>query len=464
MTIEQTPTGDQTARISLKISKADYEPEVEKELKQYRRNVQMPGFRKGEVPMGMLRKRVGHQMMMDSLNKLVNDGLNNHIREANLRLIGNPLPTQEAPEAPTEDGDFTFTFDVGMWPDTKVVLPQGTFTKYHIELTEADIAQQVEQAREYHFKDAYPTESADGDSLLGVAQPIAETEERTESKKYYPTIRLGDIADADLRAKFIGLKKDDTVDVNLEEVYGANRTELARALRTTEDELSQSYDPNVRFKLSRILRKGQAPMDQDFFDKVLGPGMAHDEESFNEQFRLALQMQADKAADDRLMNDILAQTMNENEVPLPEAWVVRTIIENAKEGERPSEAEVQDYLHNKHAQEMKSSFITSRLLEQHDQTVAHQEILDRVAEDVRNTYLQYGVEDPDAAMVTKAANDFLQKDDNYNNVANTLQRDRLASILLGNVHVEPQVVSLAQFQTRAADAEEQDADLQENEN
>jgi hypothetical protein len=103
---------------------------------------------------------------------------------------------------------------------------------------------------------------------------------------------------------------------------------------------------------------------------------------------------------------------------------------------------------------MKQSYVTQTLLEQHDMTIGHDDIEERVGEDIRNAYVQYGVEDPDAAMVAKAVTNFLEKDNNYDNVVNTLQRERLASILLQHVNVEPQVVSLAEFQSSQANDNE----------
>jgi trigger factor len=351
-------------------------------------------------------------------------------------------------ESATE-GELTFRFDVGMWPEVAVNIPQGTFTKFQVELDEADIEQQVLRAREYHFRDAYPEESADGDVLIGTAVAAAEG-----SKKHFITVRTAELADAELRAKFIGLKKADTVEVNLEDLFGSNPAELAKALHTSEEELGADFDPNVTFSPNRIMRHGMSDLDQEFFDKVIGPGQAYTEEEFLERFKGLIQAQADKAADDRLMNDILTQTLIENEVPLPEDWVVRTIIEGNKGEEKPSNEEVRAYFHERHAAEMKQSYVTQSLLEQHDMTIGHEDIEERVGEDIRNAYVQYGVEDPDAAMVAKAVTNFLEKDNNYDNVVNTLQRERLASILLQHVNVETQVVSLAEFQSSQANDNE----------
>jgi trigger factor len=258
------------------------------------------------------------------------------------------------------------------------------------------------------------------------------------------TIRTAEVGEA-AAAPFIGAKKGDIVSIDLKALYGESMEDIAKGLNTSVEALGEDFPTTQTFTVNRLLRVGKAPLDQTLFDKVLGPGAVDNEEDFRMAFRSAIADQADKASEQRLLNDILSATLGQNEIYLPEDWVVRTIIEGAKEDEKPSEEDVRKYYHERHANEMRVSFVTTRILEQAEASITGDDVRERVAQDVRQTYMQYGMAEPDENAVQKATQSYLEKDENAQNVFRSLERERLASLLLNAAEVTVQMVSLAEF-------------------
>lgn len=444
MQITHTETAPQMARISLAITKADYEPAVEKALQRYRRQVRVPGFRDGQAPMGMVRKMYGESVMLEELNRIVNDALNEHLREKALRLIGQPLPLKEH-QLEKEMDILDFNFEVGMWPEMEIALPTDSFSRYVVEVSDEELEAEIENARVHFFADAYPETVELGDSLIGTVLPAQEDgSPDNNATKRFLTIRTGEVSEA-AAAPFLGAKKGDIVPIDLKALYGESLEDIAKGLNVSVDTLGDDFPSTQTFTVNRLLRVGKAPLDQTLFDKVLGPEVVDNEENFRMAFRSAIADQADKASEQRLVNDILSATLGQNEIYLPEDWVVRTIIEGAKEDEKPAEEEVRKYYHDRHANEMRVSFVTTRILEQAEASITGDDVRERVAEDVRRTYMQYGMAEPDENAVQKATQAYLEKDENAQNVFRSMERDRLASLLLNAVQVTAQVVSLADF-------------------
>lgn len=273
MNITKKVVDDVNIVLSLEISKADYAEAVEKALKSYRQRAQMPGFRKGMVPLSLVKKMVGTQITYDEVNKLINSELYKYISENKINVLGEPMLNHEQnPVDFMAEENFTVCFDIAIAPEFELKLDDSVKIPYYtIKVDDKMLQGQIDGYRR-QFGEYVQVEEAGADDVLkgdmaelDVEGNIVEGGIVAENTTIYPRY----LKNEDEKAKFAGAKKFASIDFNPAAASDNNENELASMLQIDKEQ-AKDVKANFRFTINEITRHNEAEMNEEFFKKVFG--------------------------------------------------------------------------------------------------------------------------------------------------------------------------------------------------
>ena len=273
-----------SALLTMKIEKSDYAEKVEKALKDFRKKANLPGFRPGQVPMGLLKKRFGTEILADEINKILSQELYKYIREQKVNILGEPMANEEKTPAidfATQE-EFTFAFDIALAPEFDAKLSaKDKLNYYTINVDEAMVDQQIQaycqRGGQYQKVDSYQ----DNDMVKGLLAQLDEKGNtleggiQVENAVMLPNYMKND----DEKAKFEGAKVNDVIVLNPSKAYNDSDVELASLLKISKEEAAK-VKSDFSFQVTEITRFQPAALDKALFDQVLGEGVAKDEKEF----------------------------------------------------------------------------------------------------------------------------------------------------------------------------------------
>lgn len=383
MEITREKTGQLTATIKMVISSADYSESVTKILKDYQRKANVPGFRPGHVPFGMIKKLYGSSVFADEVNKLVSDKLNRYILDEKLDILGQPLPNMELTRQfdHEQDQEIEFFFDLGLAPDFNVVLDEHMAIDYHlIKVDNEMIDKYVDDMRQRFGTTTNPEVAGAKDILSGDFKQLAADGNVLEGGITHETrLTIDSIADEDLKGRLIGSMAGDIVVINPKK---ATRTSVeVAAMLGIDKEEAEGIDSDFSFAITEISTMSPSELNEELYEKVFpGSGILTEEE-----FRNKIRNESEHAfiADsDHLFahhaQEKLVETIN---IPLPDEFMKRWLIES-NEGKLSAEELEKNY--DKYAEGMKWQLIENKIIKEAGIEVADQEIKDYV----KDYYLQ----------------------------------------------------------------------------
>ena len=272
MKVTKKVVDDVNIVLELDIEKADYAEAVEKELKETRKKLQMPGFRKGMVPAGMVKKMYGQQITVDEVNKLINNSMYEYISENKLNVLGEPMVSEEQQPVDFATAEqFTVKFDIAIAPEFKLDLEGAKIPYYTIQVSDKMVEEQVDGLRN-RFGEVVAADEAVADDVI--KGNMAELDEAGNIKEDGITVENATVLprffqNDDEKKKFEGAKKLSSVDFNPAAAYNNNQTELASLLQKKPEEIA-GITANFRFSITEISHRKPAEMNEEFFKMAYG--------------------------------------------------------------------------------------------------------------------------------------------------------------------------------------------------
>ncbi|MEI8048493.1 MAG: trigger factor [Bacteroidota bacterium] len=377
MEITRENTGELTATIKMVISPADHNESITKILKDYQRKANVPGFRPGHVPFGMIKKLYGPAVFADEVNKLVSDKLHLYITDEKLDILGQPLPnTTLTPEFDWKEGqDIEFFFDLGFAPSFDVVLDSNLAIDYHVIKVDPTMVDKYVDDMRQRFGTLTNTETAGAkDVLLGeFAELDADGNVLENGIMHSSRITIDLITDAEIKNMLIGAQKDEVKVFNPLKATG-NVTETAAMLGITKEE-AEDLESDFSFTIDEISTMSPAEMDEEFFEKVFpGTGILTEEE-----FRNKIRNEAEKAfvgdSDHLFSHHMQERLVETNNFSIPDEFMKRWLLES-NEGKLTAEDIERDY--DKYAESMKWQLIENKIILESGIQVGDEEIKDYV--------------------------------------------------------------------------------------
>ncbi len=403
------------AVVKVEISAADYQDKVEAILVDHRKKADIPGFRKGQVPMGMIKKQYGKSIMIDEVNKLLQDSLNNYLVEEKLDILGNPLPRMQE-DFNWDADDFAFEFELGLVPEFEVKLDaKNKITKYDIVADDELLTKEVENIQK-RFGKIVPQETV----VEGVA--IAGTfvnEERELEKK--STIELDSIKGKSNQKLFIGAKVGDVIELNTKGLFDDDH-KLMGALGLSHDEI-HDLDIPVSFTIEEINVTELAEVNQELFDKVFGPDVVKSVEELKEKIKEDAEKQFLTQADQQLLNAVTEYLVENTKFDLPAEFLKKWI---AVAGEKPMTPEQASEEYEKSEKGLRYQLIEGKVLKDNDIKLDFQELKDFTKGFVKAQMAQYGQLNPEE----KELDDIVQRVLSNQEEAKRLQEQLVSQKLL----------------------------------
>lgn len=434
------------ALLTIKLEKADYEEKVTAALKDFKKKANMPGFRPGQVPMGLLKKRFGTEITAEEVNKILGHEIYKYIREQKINILGEPLPDEEKqPEVDFQTmDDFTFVFDVALTPEFDGTLTKKDTVEYYTinvddNMVEEQINAYAQRAGQYKKVDAYQPK----DMVKGLlAQLDAEGNTLEGGIQVEGAVMLPDYMKNDEeKAKFDNAKVNDVVVFNPAKAYDNSTVELSSLLRITKEE-AEEIKSDFSFQIEEITRYEAAEVNQDLFDQILGEGVVKSKEEFAENIHKTMEAQFAADSDFRFIQDLKTYlTKRVGELEFPEAMLKRIMkLNNPDKDVENIEKNFQLSL-----KELTWHLIKEQLSDQLEIKVEQPDVLETAKAAARMQFEQYGMMNVPDDVLTNYANKMLENKEQAEGLVSRAEENKIAQKAKDVVKLKKKAVTLAEF-------------------
>ena len=443
ISLDQQSVTDGTLKISLE--EKDYLPKVEQKVREYSRKANIKGFRQGKVPAGVIKKMYGKSILVEEVNHMVSNGISGYIRDNKLRILGDPLPNEEKARKIDWDTqkDFEFEFQVGMVDDFKVELSNKVnITSHPIEVSEKTTDDTIADLQRRYGQVSYPETSEATDNLHGEVI-LADG---SAKNSYIPVEKV----DKKAQTKFVGVKKDDTITFNIEDINDDNVKSQVLNADPTE---VQSAKGEYTFKVTNITRTAPAELNADLFEKVFGKDAVVDEPAFREKVKETIASNYNRETDHLLEHEIQHWFVDNTKIEMPETFLKKWIM-NSSNGQVDDEVIQKEF--GAYKDSLKWNLIVNKIADDNQVSVEPNEVKMKAKAQILE---QFG---GNAALAEQLGerfdgivDNYLQgkdgKGDNFMKLYNQLRMEKIMKIVREKISVTEKKVSLEEFEKLVAE-------------
>lgn len=402
------------AVVTIEVGPADYEQRVEDALKKVQKNANMPGFRPGKVPVGMVKKMYGKNILADELNKMLNDSIHKYITENKIEILGNPMP--KADEAPVDfeaGKSFTFKYDLGLAPAFDVEVSDKTAFDYmQVKVDDALIDKYVKDVRKNYGTPVNPEVAGEKDVVFVDINELDETGAIKAGGIFKSTsLGLDRLKSEVAKKKLIGAKKEDKIVLTNKELY-ADAIDASVGL-SIDKEAAENLNCNLQLTVKNIARMEDAELNEELFTKVYGDGNIKTEEEFRAKIKDELGKMFEQDSDRKFYETVEKTLVDKINPALPEDFLKRWLM---AVNDKPVTLEQIEKEFESWSRMMKWKLIENKIVKNNDLRVTHEEMLEEAKRFVTSQYARYG-QTPDEAEVLKVATDILKKEKEAEKIA-----------------------------------------------
>lgn len=443
MNITFEKTGNVTGVLTLNIEKADYEANVKKGLQTAQKKVQMPGFRPGHVPAGMVKKMYGTQIKAEEVQKLISEKLYAYIQENNLDVLGEPIAHDDQVDIEKDD-NFVLHFDLGLSPEMNVELSSNdTVDYYDINVTEEMVDAQVKRMAQQAGHPENVQTYEERDILRGILAQLDENGQPVEggivveSASLMPTYFKND----EQKALFNGAKVNDILVINPSKAYEGNEAEVSSLLKVKKEEVAQ-YTGDFSFQVNEISRFVPAEINQEFFNAVFGEGAVEGEEAFRAKVKEGIQAQHVLDSDYKFLLDLRAYCEAKvGEVEFPNEVLKKVMLNNNKE---KGEAYVEEHFEAS-INELKWHLIKEKLVKANDIKLEQVDVKAAAVEAARMQFAQYGMNNVPVEYLENYAEEMLKNKQQVQSLIERSIETKLVAALKNVLNLNHKAVSAEEF-------------------
>ena len=433
--------------LTLTIEKEDYQGDVEKTLKDYRKKANIPGFRVGQAPMGLIKRQFGASVKADTINKIISEKLNGYITDNKLNMLGEPMANEkQVPQDLETDGPFTFIFDIAVAPEFNIELNgDDTIDYYDIDVDDKLVSQQVEmfQSRAGHYDKVEEYDAAQNDMLKGDLRELdADGNAKEDGIVVEAAVLMPEYIKVDDQRKlFDGAKLGSVITFNPKKAYPENNAEI-KSLLKIDDAKAEELTSDFTFLVTEISRYIKAEVNQELFDQIYGKGTVKDEADFRQKIQDGIKAQLVNDTDYKFLLDVRAYAENKvGELTFPDALLKRIMLNNNKD-------KGEDFV-NEHydasVKELKWSLIKNQLVKAAGFKIEDADIKSVAKEAARVQFAQYGMTNVPEEYLEKYANDMLKNEKYIDNLVERAIDVKLVDSLKKIVKLNKKTVSLEDF-------------------
>ena len=434
MQITRTDVDALNAKVAISIEQKDFSEKVDKILKDYRKNANIPGFRKGHVPMGMIKKQYETAVTADEVNKLLQENLNNYIQEEKLELLGNPLPVMQD-DIDWKANNLVFEFELGLAPSFKVkVKGKKAVTHFKIEADKKMVEEQVGYIQKQYGKIESQSSIEEGFELsLHAVNEEAEIDnsstiewDQLKGKKNIDALKGAQLNEA-IVLKTKGLFKEDHV--------------LARVLGTTVDKLADA-PKEINLTVTEANKRTLADLDQELFDKLYEPGTVKTVTDLKGKIKEGIEKQFEQQTEQKLLNDVTESLISETKFDLPKEFLIRW-LQNS--GEQPLSEEEAAEEYEKSEKGIRYQLIEGALIKENDLQIQFEELQNFAKEMIKKQMAQYGQLNPSDKELDEIAARIFSNQEETKRLSDQLMSQKLLDFYKENAKLKVKKVNYETF-------------------
>lgn len=418
MNITKETIDELNARVTIKLAPADYQPLVEKTLKEHARKAKMPGFRPGKVPVGVVKKMYGPSVLVDEVNKMLGNKLYEFIGNEKIDILGNPLPSESVePKADWENpAEMEFTYDLGLAPKIDLELGKNfKFEHYIIEATDKDIENSVENISKRSGQMVEHDTIADNDLVR--VQWVELNEDGTIKEGgvlNVSSISLDNLTE-DVKKPLIGAKLGDVIKVNFRD-FSSNETDMAAMLAVSKADL-ETVNDLFKITIEKIQRLTPAELNEELFKKMYPDGSVTSLDELKAKIKQDYADYFVKESDRKLKNDMVLSLLKNTKIELPDEFLKRWLLTI---GEKKATKEEVDQEYPDYRDGLKWQLIENKIIRENDIKVSHDELKDGVRDQLRQQFAYYGMQQADDEMMEDMVQKFMQRQEEVKKINDQL--------------------------------------------
>ena len=422
------------AVLKVEISREDYQDKVDKILKDYRRNANIPGFRKGQVPMGLIKKQYGRAVLVDEVNKLLQDNLNKYLMEEKLDVLGNPLPKRQD-SLNWDAEELAFEFELGLAPDFEVSLkPKKGIPHYKIVADKKMIDDQVARIRKQYGKLVSRDTVGPDYELSGTfVNESAEISHKT-------TLELEKIKGKKALSALKGKKVGDTVTLKTKGLFKEDY--LLPSTLGLPREKAEGLDIEVDFTIEEINERQPATLDQELFDRLFGPDKVHSEKEMREKIKADSEAQFQQQSDQKLLNDITESLIENTPFDLPTEFLKKWMQTT---GEKPLSQEEANDEFEKSEKGLRYQLIEGKLIKEHGLEIQFDELREFAKGFIKSQMAQYGQTNPKEEDLDAIAARVMSNQDEVRRLSEQLMSQKLLNLYKEKANLKTKEVTYEAF-------------------
>ena len=432
--------------LTIVVEEEDYKNDVEKTLKDYRKKANVPGFRPGQAPMGMIKRQFGPSVKMEAVNKIIGQQIYKYVQDNKIQMLGEPLTSEkQAPVDIEKDGPYTFMFDIAVAPEMKVSLTgRDKVDYYKIVVDDKTIDQQVDMlaSRSGSYEKA---ENYEGNDML--KGDLRELDENGNTKEGGITVESAVLMPSyikvdDQKKLFDGAKLGDIITFNPRQAYPDNDTEVSQLLKIERDAV-KDMESEFSYQITEIQRFKKHEVNEELFKQVFGEDTdVKDEAAFRAKIAEGLNEQLVNDSDFKFLLDVRAHCEKKvGKLEYPDALLKRIMLANNKD-------KGEDFVEKNYEMSIKEltwHLIKEQLVSAQNIKIEDADIKETAKEAARAQFAQYGMTNIPEEYIENYANEILKKGDSTEALVDRAVDRKLAAALKGVVKLNEKEISVEDF-------------------
>lgn len=402
MNITLNQTDSTNAQLKVVLEEADYAPKVDQQVKEYSKKAQIKGFRPGKVPAGLVKKMYGKSILVEQINKLLQEEISKYIRENDVKLLGEPLPEPSQEQIDWDNQkEFEFNYQVGLLPEINLPLDKSV-EGFNIEVDQKTIDEAYANLKRQFGKTVNPETSEEGDFISGELKAV---EGEFSATTLIPTTRV-----VEGKEQFVGVKAGDVLRFDLRKTFGDDNAALAHVTGLGK-EVVADLNGEFEFTVDKISRTEPAELNQELFDKLFGKDEVTTEEDFDAKLRETIKENYERESDNLLYRNIIDTLVDNTDVELPTEFFKRW-LQVTNEGKLTAEQIEENF--DKYLRELKWSMIKNKVVEENELKVSNEEVVEATKEKMLAQFNMPEIPEELLESMNNYANQYLQQDNGRN--------------------------------------------------
>lgn len=436
MNIVKNQIDELNIQLTVTVAHDDYAEAEKKELQRCKRTAEFKGFRKGMVPMSLIQKVYGERVLGEVVNKVLSDAINNFVKENNIKMVGEALPSEDQPEIEWKSGnDFTFKFDIATTSEVNFELSKDDKVKVYEIKVSAEAKKEMKDNLLRQFGSLTDAEQAGEEDFVIV--DFAQ-EDKTVEGSYVGVKNV----EGEAKSKFLGAKVGDQFDVNVNEAF-TNESDRAYMLKVKKEELA-SLAPEFHVTVKEVKTFAPAEENQETYDKIFGENQVHNAEEFDKAVTARLEENYKQESDYKLSKDLREYLVKKADIKLPEEFLKRWLfnINDGKFSKEEIEKEAPAFF-----EDFRWQMVRGYIMQKFDLKIEEKDVHEAAQAYVAYQYASYGMGNVPEAILKDSVARVLQDENTSRRIVENVEATKVIEAVKGAVTLKAEKVSVEDFRT-----------------